>query len=323
MFRWKATALLLLVSIFASLSALAQGEKFPSKPLRVIVPFPAGGLVDGVARLTSSGLGDVLRQSVLVDNRPGAGGSIGAAAAATAAPDGHTILLVLDPHAINHHLYKSLPFDTFKSFTYVTQLVGSPQLVAAATNFKPSSLKELIEAAKAKPDGVSYGSIGSGSSNHLNALVLQQLSGTRMLHVPYKGGAPLQQDVIGGQINIAFLAAPTAFAHIKAGRMKALAVGSAKRLPQLPDVPTLDETFKGFLASAWIGVALPAGAPAPVVTALHGAYQKVLADPGIKEKLIAQGFEIVGSSAEAFTAFVKEQSEILGKVIRDNNLTVE
>ncbi len=315
---------ILLALLLAALTpANVFAQSYPTKPLKVIVPFPAGGLVDGVGRLTSNKLAEVLKQSVVVENRPGAGGSIGATAAASAPADGHTILLILDPHAINHHLYKSLPFDTFKSFTYVTQLVGSPQLVAAATNFKPNSIKELVEAAKAKPGDISYGSIGSGSANHLNALILQELSGTKMLHVPYKGGAPLLQDMIGGQINVAFLAAPSTIPHIKAGRMKALAVGTPKRLPQLPDTPTLSETFNGFVASAWIGIVVPSATPKAVVDKIHTAYLDVLKDKDVNAKLTAQGFEIVGSSPDAFTAFVKEQSDKLGKVIKDNGIKVE
>ena len=289
----------------------------------MIVPFPAGGLADTIARLTSEKLSAKLGQSFLVENKPGAGGTIGAAQAAAAPGDGHTLFVVLDTHAINHHLYANLTYDPFKSFAYVMQLVSSPQMVAASAQFAPSTLSELIAHAKAKPGDITYGSIGAGSANHLNALLFEARAGIRMTHVPYKGGAPMIQDLLGGQINIAFLAAPTNLQHFKSGKLKPLAAGPAKRWGPLPNVPSLAETMPGFEAASWVGLLVPAATPAAIQEQLHKEYAGVLADPELKAKLEAQGFEIVASSQQAFLAFVKAEAEKLGKVITDNKVKVD
>jgi tripartite-type tricarboxylate transporter receptor subunit TctC len=310
-----------LFGVALALPAYAQG--FPTKPVKAIVPFPAGGLVDSIARITSDKLSAKLGQSFIVENKPGAGGTIGAAQAASAPADGHTLLMVLDTHAVNHHLYSGLAYDPFKSFAYVSRLVSSPQMVAAAANFAPTSLAELIAFAKSKPGDVTYGSIGAGSANHLNALLFEARTGVKMTHVPYKGGAPMIQDLLGGQINISFVAAPTNLQHVKAGRMRPLAVGPANRMAQMPDVPTLSESLPGFEASSWVGLVAPAATPTAILGEIHKAYVAAITDAEVKAKLEGQGFEIVVSSAADFTAFVKSESDKLGKVIKDNNVKID
>jgi tripartite-type tricarboxylate transporter receptor subunit TctC len=308
-------ALLLLVSA----GAFAQA----GKPVRAIVPWPAGGTVDGVARVLAPKLSEGLGRPVVVENRAGAGGSIGEAEAAKAAPDGSTVLFVFDTHAVNHLLYKELGYDPFKSFEHVSLLVTSPQALVAANNFAPSSVAELVAYARANPGKVTYATVGAGSSNHLNALLLSGRTGIEMTHVPYKGGAPMMIDLVGGQVNVMFVSAPQAIPQVKAGRIKALAIGSARRLEQLPDTPTVAETLPGFAAQSWVGMLVPAGVPKELSARYAAEARKALAEPEVRGKLAAQGFEVVGSSPEDFLAFARAESEKWAKVIRDYNIRVE
>jgi tripartite-type tricarboxylate transporter receptor subunit TctC len=306
--------------LFAAV-ALAQG--YPNKPLRVIVPWPAGGTVDGVARVMGPKFSEGLGRPVVIENKAGAGGSIGQAEAAKASPDGHTVLLVFDTHAVNHLLYRNLGYDPFKSFEHVSLVVTSPQVLVGATNFAPSTVAELVAYAKANPGKVTYATVGAGSSNHLNALLLAGRTGIDMTHVPYKGGAPMMTDMIGGQVNVMFVSAPQAIPQAKAGRIKALAIGSPRRIPQLPDTPTVAESLPGFAAQSWVGMLAPAGTPRDIVARLHAEAAKALADPEVRGKLAAQGFEVVGSAPEEFLAFARAESEKWAKVIRDYGVRVE
>ena len=300
--------------------ALAQ---YPSKPIRMLVPWPAGGTVDGVARVIGPSFSSGLGRPIVVENKAGAGGSIGQAEAAKAQADGHTVLLVFDTHAVNHLLYKNLGYDPFKSFEHVSLLVTSPQVLAGATNFAPGSVPELVAFAKASPGKVTYATVGAGSSNHLNALLLANRTGIEMTHVPYKGGAPMMIDLVGGQVNVMFVSAPQAIPQAKAGRIKALAIGSARRIPQLPDTPTVAETLPGFAAQSWVGMLVPAGTPKDIVARLHGELTKSLADPEVRGKLSAQGFDVVGSTPGEFVAFAHAESEKWANVIRDYQVRVE
>jgi tripartite-type tricarboxylate transporter receptor subunit TctC len=303
------------------LSASALGQT--GKPVRAIVPWPAGGTVDGVARVIGPKFSEGIGRPVVIENKAGAGGSIGEAEAAKGAPDGSTLLFVFDTHAVNHLLYKELGYDPFKSFEHVSLLVTSPQALVGAKNFAPSSVGELVAYAKANPGKVTYATVGAGSSNHLNALLLSGRTGIDMLHVPYKGGAPMMIDLVGGQVNVMFVSAPQAIPQVKAGRIKALAIGASKRIAQLPDTPTVAETLPGFTAQSWVGVLVPAGAPKELVARYSAAARKALADPEVRGKLDAQGFEIVGSGPEEFLAFARAESDKWAKVIRDYNIRVE
>jgi len=305
------------------LPLIASGQPYSAKPIRMIVPWPAGGTVDGVARVIGSSFSSGLGRTLIVENKAGAGGSIGQAEAAKAQADGSTVLLVFDTHAVNHLLYKNLGYDPFKSFEHVSLLVTSPQVLAGATNFAPGSVPELVAFAKADPGKVTYATVGAGSSNHLNALLLSNRTGIEMTHVPYKGGAPMMIDLVGGQVNVMFVSAPQAIPQVKAGRIKALAIGSPLRIPQLPDTPTVAETLPGFAAQSWVGMLVPAGTPREIVARLHAEAKKALADPDVRGKLAAQGFDVVGSTPEAFLAFARAESEKWAKVIRDYNIRVE
>lgn len=309
----------LVIACFAA-GAFAQ---YPSKPVRLIVPWPAGGTVDGVARVIGPKISEGLGRPVLVENRAGAGGSIGEAEAAKAPADGHTLLLVFDTHAVNHLLYKNLGYDPFGSFEHVSLLVTSPQALVAATNFAPSTVAGLVAFAKTNPGRVTYATVGAGSSNHLNALLFAGRTGIEMTHVPYKGGAPMMIDLVGGQVNVMFVSAPQAIPQVKSGRIKALAVGSARRISQLPDTPTVSETLPGFAAQSWVGMLAPAGTPKEVVVRLHAEVVAALANPELRGKLSAQGFDVVGSTPEEFLAFARAESDKWAKVIRDYRVRVE
>lgn len=313
-------AALFAVTCFIAMPTCA--ETFPSKPVRIIVPFPAGGTVDQVTRILQPRLAEYFGQPVIIENKGGAGGTLGAAEVAKAAPDGHTLLVVFDTHAVNHHLYK-LPYDTFKSLDHLMLIVTSPMLVIGAPNFPPSTIPEVVAYAKAHPGAVSYGSVGTGSSNHLNALILASRAGIEMTHVPYKGGAPMLQDTLAGVISFTYLSAPLGMPHVKAGKVKGLAVGSQKRMAQLPDVPTLAETFPGMEAISWVGLLAPAGMPKDVSARIHREFARTLADPEINKRLRDNGFDVVGSSPDEFLHFVQLESDKLGKVIRENKIRVE
>jgi len=311
----------ILVALLLVVPLIAFGQA--GKPVRVIVPWPAGGTVDGVARVLGPKLSEGLGRPLVIENKAGAGGSIGEAEAARASADGGAILFVFDTHAVNHLLYKNLGYDPFKSFEHVSLLVTSPQALVGANNFTPSSVSDLVAYARANPGKVTYATVGAGSSNHLNALLLSGRTGIEMTHVPYKGGAPMMIDLVGGQVNVMFVSAPQAIPQVKAGRIKALAIGSASRIAQLPDTPTVAETLPGFASQSWVGMLVPAGTPKDTVARYNAEAKKALADPEVRSKLAGQGFDVVGSSPAEFLAFARAESEKWAKVIRDYNIRVE
>ena len=311
---------LLAILLFAPCMAFSQA--YPTKPVRIIIPFPAGGTTDLIARLIQAKFQEHLGQSIIIENRSGAGGSIGAAEAAKATPDGYTLLMVFDTHATNHHLFKSAP-DPFKSFEHISLMVTSPSALVAVTSFAPSNLQEIVAHAKANPERVTYATPGSGSSNHLAALILERHGGIKMTQVAYSGGGPMIQALLSQQINISFFSMPPMLPHIKSGKVKPIAVGSRQRVPQLPDVPTLSETYPGFEQISWFGILAPAGTPRDVVARVHRDTVRTLQAPEVRGKLVDQGFEIVASTPEEFLRWVQNYSDNLGKVIRDNNLVAQ
>jgi tripartite-type tricarboxylate transporter receptor subunit TctC len=301
---------------------LVLAQTYPSKPVRLVVPFPAGGTTDLVARMVQPKFAEFLGQPIVIENKGGAGGSIGANEVARSTPDGHTLLMVFDTHAVNHHLYKQAP-DPFRTLEHISLMAVSPSTLVAGTSFAPSDLKGVIDRAKTEPGKVTYASVGAGSSNHLGALLLEQAGGVKMTHVPYKGGAPMVQAMLGNQVDIAFISTPLILPHIKSGKVKPIAVGGRKRLAQLPDVPTLAETYPGFEMISWFGLLAPAGTPKDALARVHRDITRALAVPEVKQKLVDGGFEVVGSSPDEFLKFVRGESDKLGKVIRDNAIAVE
>jgi tripartite-type tricarboxylate transporter receptor subunit TctC len=301
---------------------LAAAQAYPSKSIRLLVPFPPGGTSDLVARAIAPKLGELLGQQMIIDYKAGAGGSIGTAEVARAAPDGYTLLIVWDTHTVNHHIYK-VQYDFFKSLDPISLLVQGPVMLVANPGFPPSTMKELIDYAKANPDKVTYGSAGTGSSNHLAGLLFSQITGVRMLHIPYKGGGPLITDILGGHVNIVFGTVPPIEQYLRSGRLKPIAVLSKSRIPQFPDVPAANETVPGLEAKTWIGLLAPAGTPKEIVARLNREIARTLADPQVKERLASRGFNIVGSSPESFAAFLRQESDLAGRLVRDAGIKAE
>jgi tripartite-type tricarboxylate transporter receptor subunit TctC len=309
-------------AVVAGVLACAAFAQYPSRPVRLIVPFPPGGTTDLVARIVQPKLAENLGQQLVIENRGGAGGSIGAAEAARAAPDGYTLLMVFDTHATNHYLYAAAP-DPFKTLEHISLMVTSPSSLVAVTSFAPKDLGEVVARAKASPDAVTYATVGPGSSNHLAGLLLERYAGIRMTPVPYKGGGPMIQALLGQQVNIAFISTPLILPHIKSGKVKALAVGGRERIAQLPEVPTLAETYPGFEQLSWFGLLGPTGMPREALARVHRDTVLALQTPAVRSRLTEQGFDVVASSPEEFLRFVQAQSETLGKLIRDNAIKVE
>jgi tripartite-type tricarboxylate transporter receptor subunit TctC len=311
-----------LLAALALTPCLALAQAYPSKPVRLIVPFPPGGTTDLIARMVQPKFQEFLGVQAIIENRGGAGGSIGAAEAARAAPDGYTLLMVFDTHAVNHHLYKEAP-DPFKTLDHLMLMVTSPSTLVAVSNFAPNNLRELVERARADAGRVTYATAGAGSSNHMGALLLEQYAGIRMTHVPYKGGGPMIQALLGNQVDICLMSTPLILPHIQAGKVKAIAVGGRQRLAQLPDVPTLAETYPGFEQVSWFGLLAPAGLPREIAARIHGDMARTLAAPEVRQRLTERGFDVRASSPEEFLGFVRSESDKLGKLIRDSGIKVE
>ena len=231
--------------------------------------------------------------------------------------------MAFDNHGVNHYLFKNLPYDPIKAFAPVSLMVQSPLLLVGALNFAPANVRELVDYGKANPDKLNYGSTGTGNSSHLASLALAQREGFQAVHVPYKGGGPLVNDLLGGQVNFAFASMPLFVQHVKGGKLKALGVAGRERAPQLPQVPTVAETLPGFEAQSWVAMFAPAGTPQPVLARLARDVRTALQRPDLKERLLGQGFIVVGSAPEELGAYVRAESDKWGKVIRDLNVTLE
>lgn len=318
--RWSTlTAMAATISV-ASFAAQAAG--YPDQPITLVVPYSAGGGADNAARIIAESLSDVAGQSVVIENKGGASGSIGAAYVARAKPDGYTVLYDASAFAINPVLRK-LPYDAKKDFIPVSQAVSVPNILVAAENSKFNNLPDFIKAAKEHPGRYTYASYGPGSLAQMAAELLKKDTGVDILHVPYKGGAPAIVDVMGGQVDVYFANAASSLTYVSGGKLKALAVSSAKRMPELPNVPTVAEAgIKGFDVAEWNGFFLPAGTPAEVVTKLQGLVQEALARPATREKLSKLGLTAVGSSAEEFARFIDAEQGRWAEVVKANNIKV-
>ena len=318
-----ASAVVLGAGLLGGTSALAQA--YPTKPVTIIVPFAAGGTTDILARIIGQALTAELGQSVVVDNRAGAGGNIGGQAAAKAAPDGHTLFMgTVGTHAINASLYKKMPFDPVKDFAPLTRVANVPNLLVANPAQPYKSVKDLIAYAKANPGKVNFGSSGNGSSIHLSGELFKSLAKVDMQHGPYKGSAPAVTDLLGNQIGIMFDNMPSAIQHVRSGKLVPLAVTTAKRSPELPNVPTIAEAgVPGYEATSWFGMFAPAGTPAPVLAKLNAAIVKVLAQPDVKKKINEQGAEVYSETPEQFAAFIQAESVKWGKVVKESGASLD
>lgn len=308
---------------YFSLTPIQAQTPYPNKSIRLIVVAPPGGTLDSVSRAFATTLAEGLEQSVVVENRAGAGGSVGAAEVAAARPDGYTLGMIYDTHAVNQHLYKNLRYDTFKSFDYVSRIVTSPQILVAAAAFPASNVSEFIRYVKANPGKVNYASTGTGSSNHLNALLLANHAGLDMVHIPYKGGPAALTDMMGGRIDLMVVSAPSTMSYIQTGRVKVLGIGVNYPLPQLGGIPPISDTIPGYDAGLWIGLVAPAGLPPEVLARIQKETQAALSKRELREKLTAAGYQINASTSNEFTSFMRTEYDKLGKVIRDGKIVVE
>jgi len=304
-----------LFAVCTAVSATALADGYPNQPIRLIVPFAAGGAVDQTARTISVALGQKLGQPIVVENKPGAGGSIGAAEVARAKPDGYTLMLALDTQAANYQIMKGLRYDTFKSFDYLNLLVTTPQVLVTRGDLPVKNLDELIAYLKAHP-GTTYGTSGVASAGHVNSAQMALARGLKTTHVPYKGAAPMITDLLGGHIDFAFAGLSVLFPHIQAGKVKAIAVGSSKRSTMLPNVPTMSESIPGLEYPTWVGLVGPADLPAEVRKKIVSATAEVMRNPEIEKRFGQNGFDVVNSTPEAFKARMTKDSGTLEELIR-------
>ena len=303
--------------------ALAQGA-FPQKPITLVVTYPPGGGADGMARLIAPKMGEALGQPVVIENKPGASGQIGASAVAKATPDGYTLMLDASSFAANPALYPKLPYDSLKAFKPIGVVALFPNVVLVNANFPAKNINELMAAAHKSKDAVSYASSGNGSAQHLAGALFESAAKVDMVHVPYKGGGPALNDVIGGQVPLFFGNLASTLQHVQSGKLKALAVTSAKRSAILPEVPTLAESgVKGADIYEWNAVFAPAQTPDAVINKLAAAFQHALESPDVKARIAQLGGDIQKSSPEQSKKFIEQQINLWGRVIKERNITTE
>lgn len=313
-----------LAALAAAGPAHAAEQPFPTKPVRLVVPFPAGGGVDIVARALAPHLTERWGQQVVVDNRPGAGATLGADIAARAAPDGHNLMLANTAHAINATLFKKLPYDPVRDFAPISLIATQPSVLVVHTSVAAKSVKDLIALAKAKPGELNYASSGNGTPPHLSAAMFENLAGVKMNHIPYKGAAPALTDLLGGQVQLMFATIISVTPHLGSGRIRALAVTSPKRSQALPDVPTVIESgVPGFEATAWFMLMAPAKTPAALVQRIARDAAAVVTQPDVASRFTKEGAEPVGSTPERAAAFLKSEIARWGKVIKAANISAQ
>jgi tripartite-type tricarboxylate transporter receptor subunit TctC len=319
MLRWTLGAL------FACIATVASAQSYPNRAIRLVVPFPAAGTTDILARAAAQKLTEAFGQSVVVDNRPGAAGNIGSDLVAKSAPDGYTLLMgTVGTHAINPSLYSKMPYDHVKDFVPVVLVAGVPNVLVVNPALPVNSVADLIKLAKDKPGQINFASSGSGTSIHLSGELFKTMAGVDMTHVPYKGSSPALIDLIGGQVQLMFDNLPSALPQIKAGKLRAIAVTSMKRAPVLPDIPTINESgLPGFEASSWFGVLAPAGTPPSIVAKINAEVNKWLQSADAREKLLGQGAEAAGGSPEQFANYIRAESEKWAKVVKASGAKVD
>ena len=305
--------------------ALHAAEPFPGKQIRFVVPYPPGGPLDTVARLLGQKVSASVKHPVVIDNVPGAGGNIGAGTVARAAPDGYTILMgAVATHAINPTLYPTIPYNAEKDFVAVTQVASTPNVLVVNPALEAATVAEFVKLAKSRPGKLNFGSGSTGSAGHLAGELFKSMAGVDMAHIPYKGAAAAMQDLIGGRVDLMFDNFASSAAQVKAGRVRALAVTTAKRSALAPELPTIAESgLPGFDVSTWFGIFVPAGTPRPVVDRLHDEFVKALAAPDVREKMLNLGAEPVGNTPEEFAAYVRSEAAKYAKLVKASGAKVD
>jgi len=317
-------ALTALAALAATLPAHAAEDDYPARTVKIVVPFAPGGSTDVVARILADKLGAELKQTFIVDNRPGAGGNIGADVVAKSNADGYTLLMgTTGVLAINGHLYKNMSFDPEKDFTPVSYTSLITNILVVNPDVPVRTVPELVRLAKSKPGALTFASSGAGSSTHLSGELFKALAGVDILHVPYRGSSQALVDVISGQVTMLFDNAPSAIPFVQQGKLRAVAVTSTKRLPNLSDVPTIEESgVKGYESLSWSGIVAPAGTPRPIVSKLNAAIERILAMEDVRQRFASMGVEPVGGPPEAFARHVRAESDKWGRLIKSANITL-
>jgi len=305
-------------------SAESFAQSFPSRPIRLVVPLSPGGFADTPSRMLAPRLAEQLGRPVIIENKPGAGGTIGADFVAKSAPDGHTLVITGSTHLISAHLYKNLPYDALKDFTHITMLgVGPYVLVVNPQKIAVGSVHELIAAARAQPGKIDFASSGNGSSQHLVGALFNSMAGVALNHVPYKGSGPAMQDLLAAQVGVSFAGVPNVLGHVRAGKLRALAVTTAKRWPELAEVPPLAEAgVPGYEATLWLSISGPAAMPAPIVLRLHTAIAKALHEPELQSSFRAAGIEAQAMQPEELAAYMRAEYGKWGRIVRETGATV-
>ena len=322
--RFRLVAGAVLTALAASLTVPVAAQTFPSKPVRLIVPFAPGGFTDVVARILGQRLSVSMGQQFVIENKAGAGSTIGTDFVAKAAPDGYTLVMVSTTHVISPWIYKSMPYDPIKGFVPVTKLVDSPYVLLVNPKVPARNVQEFIALAKASPDTIRYASSGNGSSQHLMGGLFASLTGTKLQHVPYRGSSGAATDLVAGVVESSFAGVPNALAQVPAGRLRALAVTTAKRIPQLPDVPTLQEAgVPGYEASVWLALLAPAGTPRDIVNRLNAEVAKLMESADTRKALYEAGVEVSLSTPDALGEYMVKEMERWGKVVKDTGTKLE
>jgi tripartite-type tricarboxylate transporter receptor subunit TctC len=322
--RKFAAAVAAMLGFLCLVTAPAAAQDYPTKPIHMIVPYPPGGGTDLVARIVADHVSKILGQTIYIDNRGGANGSIGLTALKQAEPDGYTIGFSADTAmTVNLYLYKDLAYDAVKDFIPICSAVRLPGMLAANKSFPGNSIADLIALAKQKPNGIAYGSAGVGNFSHLAMVLFTQATGTQMLHVPYKGTGPMALGIIGGEVQIEFNNVATLLPYVKDGKLKALAVAEPKRMPDFPDWPAVAETVPGFEMAPWVGMIAPAGTPKPIVDKLTAAMQKVLSDPAVVKQFADQQLTVMALPQDQFATLIRNDQRKWGKVVKAAGIKME
>jgi tripartite-type tricarboxylate transporter receptor subunit TctC len=302
----------------------AWAQSYPSKTIRYIVPMSAGSGADTIGRIVAGGLAQVMGQQVIVDNRTGAAGNIGAELGAKAPPDGYTLFQASSTHAVNVSMYKTLAYDLIRDFAPVTLLASSPSAVVVHPLLPVKTIPELVRLAKARPGEMNYGSTGIGSATFLAGELFKSMAGVNIVHIPYRGGGEALTAIVSGETSVYFAPLAPTLPHIRSGRVRALAVTTLKRLPQFPELPTVAESgYKGYQAGNWYGIVAPAKTPREIVTAVRTAAITAMNDPAVNRRLVDLGYVIVGDQPDEFGAFIKSEITTLGKIIKQTGATAE